>query len=218
MGPYHPQSSLYPTGRGALASAPKWLFDSPPVTPTARKMDVFVPFNPSNFAEGKSKSGNGDMDGRPLASFGGCLARPETVVAPQPVDPGQTSVRMDAFVTFSSQDPIGARSVTRVWVDDRSMSSPSSSLPAANLSATSVDMRTRIKLENPGLMQAHQYGDALVCTQTPAARVSAAQMSFYSTDNVYLRKDSEDDRERFIYATRLVDGAVWSAMRREGRK
>ncbi|KAL5504506.1 hypothetical protein ACEPAH_7167 [Sanghuangporus vaninii] len=216
MGPYHTQPSLHPAARGAPASVPKWLFDSPPVTPTVRKMDVFVPFNPSNICEGKSKYENGNENGRPLVRFAGCLARPETVNAPQPVDAGQTSGRLDSCVTFSSRDPIGARSVARVWVDNRPFSSSMSSMSDSSHLTTSADMRTRVKIEDSTLAQVHQHVDALVCTQTPAARASAAQTSFYSTDNVILKKEGEDGCERFVYATHLVDDAVWSAMRREG--
>ncbi|KAL5512512.1 hypothetical protein ACEPAG_3165 [Sanghuangporus baumii] len=215
ISPYHTQPSLHPAVRGAPASAPKWLFDSPPVTPTLRKMDVFVPFNPSDIYEGKLKCENGHESSRPLVSFAGCLARPETVNAPQPVDSGWTSGRLDPCVTFSSRDPIGARSIARVCFDNRPISLSTSSMSVSNHLTTPADMRTRVKLENPGLVQVHQYIDSLVCTQTPAARVSAAQTSFYSTNNVILKK-GEEDCERFVYATRLLDDAVWSAMRREG--
>ncbi|EJD08272.1 uncharacterized protein FOMMEDRAFT_151019 [Fomitiporia mediterranea MF3/22] len=217
--PYSNHSALYLSSaqiRGGLSgsSAPSSPFDSPPLTPMVRTMNVIVPFDPTDDGGGNKGAAKREERVCPIVRFGGCLALPETVFALEPSNPLQTLGRTEPRSTFVSRDPIPAQSVARVWVQDTTgtLHSPSNPVPSPTImqgkGLSGYGSRTLV----------NELSEPLVCTQTPAARASAAQTSFYSVDKISAGRGIKDadDRECFVYATRLVDVPTWRTMRREG--
>lgn len=195
-------SSLYSPGSS---------YGSLPVTPQARRLDVFLHYDPYDPRNTDHPSGAR----QPLRRFSGCLTHPDTIF---PLDKHVQQFPLagaEPSVVFLAREPIAAQSVTTVRYDgDRPNSADGRGSPpgGSNTSARSMSAP-------PTQVLRESY--PLVCMQMPAVASPQSRSPYSSDDDADAYANMMNGRhhqEYFVYSTQLFNDGFWNGLRRENCK